>query len=270
MADERRENDAPDVRTMIGVGALPKPARGVPEPDESVLGLEVDLQRDADRANESLLGDVPPPAAAPEEDEPAVYRSPVVPQVSILRRVIYELDTFFAPPWTRQKKIVVGSLGGSLLFLLVCLLVRGPAKEKETSATTPTTSASATIASAPARADAHPRSSLRITADRPIASVTIVDRMVETARATTVDVELLEAERTKSLRVVIHGVDGRIAIATAESTTRGLDVFLEEEEAAMELPPPPQPNAAPQAQGATGAAPPAKDKRPWPKRPPRR
>lgn len=256
--------DAPPVQTMIGMGSVGASGKkDEPDPDGSVLGLQLPTAGAGERANDDILGDTPR-GAQPDVAEPEVY-APVIPQVPLHRRVIHELDTFFSPPWTKQKKIVVGASVGSLAFLLVCILVARGASSTESGlvASTPGSGAAAPVVAV--------RKALHITADGPIASVTVGDRLVDVATPKpAIDVDLLEAEQNKPLHLVVTGKDGRIALATAEPSTRGLDVTLTDEPAALELPSPPAPSTtvahADTAQALPPPAPPPKEKRTWPRR----
>lgn len=272
-----------DKQTVIGIAAPPAPLdppdKPVPEALGSVLALNVDLGAHVgERASDAVLGELsaPPP---PSEEEPEVYRSPVVPPGGPLRRAFDAVRVTFSPPWTKEKKIIVSATGGVLVLLLVVLVAVASTGEPEASSATTTSSASAvTVASAvpappPAPAPAPSQRKLRITADGAIAKVAIGDRVVEAGGSSTTEIDLTDAERVRPVRVVVTGVDGRVASVTADPATRGLDVALEEDliELAPPLPPPAAPTAAVRPPQRVVAAPaPPKEKRTWPKRTPKK
>ncbi len=269
LAQARPAAGASEVRTIIGMAAPPPPSHeklpplpdvppapvAVPDAPLTFLALKVDLGGAADRASETVLG-ASAQAAVAAEDDPAVYRSPVVPA---------------APLWKQKKVVIAAAAGAALLVVVLVLALRGKGTDAAAGA-----SASATLASASAGApaidlDARASRTLHITADGPIAKVMIGERVIDVVAANTVDVELLEPERGKSLRVVVTGTDGRVATATADPGVRGLDVTLDPN--ALPPPPPPPKSSAVQAQAPAPArhAPAApREKRTWPKRGPRK
>ncbi len=256
LAELRRQRryDAPDVRTMIGMGAPAAPMRAqlpslpempvtplaVPEPPGSELGIEVHLGSDpADRASERILG--PAASIAPaEESAQQIYESPVAPPRSPVGRA---LDAAFAKlmPWTKRKSAIAAGAGAVALIAIVAVVASsGP--PPGTASTAPAASselASAPIASAtvvaPKDAPAasvpdvpeEPRPVLRVTANAPIAKVSIGGRAIDAeVPAPTLGVELGEEEEGKTLKVVVTGADGRTAIVTAEPGTYELEVVL--------------------------------------------
>lgn len=269
LAETRQADEAgaSEKRTIIGMAAPPPPSAlpplpevpaaplAVPDAPLTYLALKVDLSEvKADRASEAVLGPADQ-APAVAEAEPEVYRSPVAPPVL----------------WKRPKVIAGAAIGAAVLVLIVVLASRGGRRSEPGAGA----SVSATL-SAPGSAqaldlDAKQPRTLHITADGPVAKVAIGERAVDVVAARAVDVELLEPERGKSLRVVVTGTDGRVATATADPGVRGIDVTLDPNA----LPPPPPPKTSTAAASASAPAPhPAtaapREKRTWPKRGPRK
>lgn len=258
-ARRRRRESTPDVRAMIATGhsipmrrqlpSLPEiPVAPLPPPDPpgSELGISVHLEAgDADRASEGILG----PTAhslAPEEEEPQVYRSPVIAQTPLRRALDFATD-LVRPPLAKRKKITLGAAGGSVALLLLVVLVSaaGGASDAKTAAasaasassappnTTMNTTTNATSANAANGGGGHRGSPevdhevpmLHVKANVAIAKVALPDRVIDAVvPAPSVGVELTEADEGKTLKVVVTSTDGRTAIATAEPDTRDVEV----------------------------------------------
>ncbi len=282
LAEARRQRRivAPDVRTMIGMGAAAAPARAqlpslpevpvtplsVPEPPGSELGIEVHLGPDpADRASENVLG--PATSIAPaDESVHEVYESPVAPPRSLLRRA---LDAGLArlSPWTRTKSMIAASAGAAVVVAVLAAALASPTRGGERAreaAPRASGEASAPIASTvvvPARPAGgsvvhdvaeEPAPMLHVTANAPIARVSIAGREVDAEiAAPTVGVELTAEDEGRTLKIVVTAADGRTATATAEPGTRELEVAFGGARAVVAPPPSP------------------KEKRTWPKRAPR-
>lgn len=287
LAEARRQRryDAPDVRTMVGLGASLAPARAqlpslpevpisplsVPEPPGSELGIEVNLGPDpADRASEGILGGPATSIAPADESTHEVYESPVAPPRSAARRA-FDAIAARALPWSRKKTWIAAASAGVVVVVVVVAIAAGgssgppPMRPASASATVSSASAPAAaivVPSAPAApavaADVNEEASpmLHVTANAPIAKVSIAGRAVDAeVPAPTLGVELGDEDQGKTLKVVVTSIDGRVASATAEPGTRELEVAFGDRRAA---PPPP----------AAAAAPP-KEKRTWPKRGPK-
>lgn len=290
-ARRQRRSTAPDVRTMIGMGAAEIPMRAqlpslpevpvtplsAPEPPGSELGIEVHLGPDpADRVSEGFLG--PATSIAPEESAHEIYESPVAPRRSAVRRAV-DAAVARLTPWTRKKSIIAGVTGGAavLVVLVVAIAASSGGGERATpplAASAPISSAAVAVPSQPAAATTTPVADvigdtapmLHVTANAPIAKVTIAGRAVDAEiPAPTLGVELAEEDEGKTLRIVVTGTDGRIATATAEPGTREVEVAFGDK--ATAAPPAIRPVAAPVSPAPPPPSP--KEKRTWPKRGPR-
>jgi eukaryotic-like serine/threonine-protein kinase len=245
-----RKQRSPDKATAVGIGAPPPPPedelpplQAIPEQPLAVrdapltlLALKVDLMAVGDRASESLLG--PSLKAAPPESEPAVFASPVHVPARGLRAIL-------AGRFTKKEQRASAAVAGAcaLLIAMVVLVARCSRPAPSTGMT------------ASAREDGLPRTMLRIHADGPIASVAIGERVIAPAPSPTIDVELLEPERAKPVRVVVTSTDGRTATATAENGS--VDVAFG---AVAALPPPPPPPSSPHPASSP------REKRTWQRR----
>lgn len=255
-ARRRRRDWTPDVRVMVEAGqstpmrrplpSLPEiPVEPLPAPDPpgSELGISVHLETDgADRASEGVLGPMAQ-SLPPEEDEPAVYESPVLVQTP-LRKALDAAKELLRPPLTKKKKITLGVASGASLLLLVGIVASssGGKSEAKTAAappsdssaapavplptpTTPGASVSRTAGATTSIELDHDVAMLHVKADAPIAKIALPDRVIDAVvPAPSVAVDLAESDEGKTLKVVVTSTDGRSAVATAEPGTRDLEV----------------------------------------------
>ena len=191
-ADRKRPPSAPDVRTLIGMaGPMPTkraPLDSLPDMPPAIDDGASDLRiaiaaggAPADRANDDILG---LPTAAPVEDEPHVFRSPLalepaghdtpsepaepaepaedraiagLPSTGVaLRRRLLALKPLVTPPWTTQKISLFAGIGGGLIgFILVLVAVSGKTKEDPSAPGASAQAAMAVVAAgSPGAADA--------------------------------------------------------------------------------------------------------------------
>jgi hypothetical protein len=169
-ARELRRPSAPDVRTMIGIGAPALKKGPLPDLPElpivhddgaSELRIEVALPqtRTLDRASADVLGETRAPPE-PEDEAAGILQSPVVvpdaataasgrapgygPRAREPGGILDRLRPWFRPPWTTTKVSVLVGIGGGLLgFLVVLLAIPGRPKVPPSALVAPTSSSAA-------------------------------------------------------------------------------------------------------------------------------
>lgn len=293
-ADEKTDDKAgPKAPRPLSLPEVPGAPLKVVDSPISVLALEVDLSAyRGDRANTAVFGavatsegDAEPAAAKAEaprepEEKEEIYRSPVAAGPSTGTASGRSL---LGGPLAKHEKIALGIGGG----LLVIALGIGIARCTQSSSSGPAAAASGSASGSAALASGSPAGSaaaparagmLTVRANGTISKVAIGDRTIEVLEDETAEVELTPAERTKTLKVSVTSVEGRVATATVDPGVRGIEVLFGDRDTLPPPPPPPGGSAAHVAGGtATHTATPTGGgggsgggKRTWPKRGPRK
>jgi serine/threonine protein kinase len=163
-----------------------------------------------------------------------------LPRSSAFDAVLDTAKVWTSPPWTTQKVSVLAAIGGGVLgFILVLVaILGGKSKQDPLAARSSANNASA----APAMTDQPPRTAatvaptttdtfaeenplLHVTANGPIASVRVADRVVDSiVPAPTVSIDLEDGERDTQLKIVVTSTDGRTATATAHAGEHDVEV----------------------------------------------